>query len=383
MKLDFVASELEHVRPLLEEISSLESQIQGAKDREDQDERNRLEGELRAKCLGVVKRAPTLGRWYLGATEIADDTGILEVWREQLIQSPQRSWDALDRSLRKWLQGTWMGMKTDLTFLPPGSFLIHFAFRLRKPYLSKDDTEFYIIDNPVRKDKVFKLPYVATTGWKGALRAAMVRQLVEEKDKLSDEEFAEKRFRLTILFGDEKGEEGMRITGLAEFLDQVKGDEAAKSYRQKVKNYFEVEDDKPLLHHSGRLVFFPTFFTQISLEVINPHDRGTGVGRQPIYIESVPKDAEGRFTLLYVPFDRVGHEEADAVRGIRSLQDEVASDLTIVAEGVRAMFTEYGFGAKTSSGFGVADILREGLSVQPVEFQEKTQKLLFTEEESL
>jgi CRISPR-associated protein Cmr2 len=279
--------------------------------------------------------------------------------------------------------GLFVDEAPSLDALPQHSFLIHFAFRLRKPYLSKDDTEFYIIDNPVRKDKVFRLSYVAPTGWKGALRAAMVRQLVEEKDKLSDEEFAEKRFRLTILFGDEKGEEGMRITGLAEFLDQVKGDEAAKSYRQKVKNYFEVEDDKPLPHHSGRLVFFPTFFTQISLEVINPHDRGTGAGRQPIYIESVPKDAEGRFTLLYVPFDRVGHEEADPVRGIRLLQDEVAFDLTIVAEGVRAMFTEYGFGAKTSSGFGVADILREGLSVQPVEFQEKTQKLLFTEEESL
>jgi len=379
MKLDFVVSEFEHVRALLEEISSLESRIQDAKDREDQDERKKLEGKLLAKCLEVVNRAPTLGRWYLGATEIADDTGILEAWREQLLESPQRSWNALHKSLQKWIQETWMSTKTDLTALPSGSYLIQFLFRLRKPYVSKDDTEFYIMDNPVRKDKVFKIPYMAPTGWKGALRAAMVRQLVEEKD---DGKFVDKRFRLTILFGDEKGEEGMRITGLAEFLDQVKGEKAAKSYREMVKSYFGVKDDKPIPHHSGRLVFFPTFFTQISLEVINPHDRETGAGRQPIYIESVPIGAEGRFTLLYVPFDRIGREEADPVRGIRSLQDEVASDLTMVAEGIRAMFTEYGFGAKTSSGFGVADILQESLSIQPVKFQEKMQKLLFREEES-
>ncbi len=57
--------------------------------------------------------------------------------------------------------------------LPPGSWAIRFTFTLRKPYLSRDDTDWYILDNPVRKDKVFSLPLVASTGWKGMLRAAM------------------------------------------------------------------------------------------------------------------------------------------------------------------------------------------------------------------
>jgi len=48
-------------------------------------------------------------------------------------------------------------------------------------------------------------------------------------------------------------------------------------------------------------------------------------------------------------------------------QDEILSesqeDLRLVIEGVKAMLTEYGFGAKTSSGYGVAEI--EGEEVRP------------------
>lgn len=33
----------------------------------------------------------------------------------------------------------------------------------------------------------------------------------------------------------------------------------------------------------------------------------------------------------------------------------IQADLQAVVEGLRAMFTEYGFGAKTSSGYGVAE----------------------------
>jgi len=34
---------------------------------------------------------------------------------------------------------------------------------------------------------------------------------------------------------------------------------------------------------------------------------------------------------------------------------QVAADLVVLAKGLRAMLTVYGFGAKTSSGFGVAE----------------------------
>ncbi|RMD65479.1 hypothetical protein D6833_02915, partial [Candidatus Parcubacteria bacterium] len=39
----------------------------------------------------------------------------------------------------------------DLTIFPTGSWALQFTFTLRTPYLSRDDVDFYILDNPVKK----------------------------------------------------------------------------------------------------------------------------------------------------------------------------------------------------------------------------------------
>jgi CRISPR-associated protein Cmr2 len=197
----------------------------------------------------------------------------------------------------------------DISIFPEGSWAISFKFKLKKPYISKDDTDFYIIDNPIRKEWVFKLPYIAASQWKGALRAAMVKKLVEISD---ENECAKRRFELTLLFGDEKGE----AFG---------------------------ENNEILPSHSGNLYFYPTYFKQIGIEVINPHDRETGVGTQPIYFESVPSGEKGEFLLLYVPLY------------CKREVDQETHYLRFVIEGIKAMMTQYGFGAKTSSGFGMAE----------------------------
>lgn len=54
--------------------------------------------------------------------------------------------------------------------LPFHSFFSQFTFILAKPYLSKDDEAFYICENPVKKDKVFKVPMVSGSTWKGNMR---------------------------------------------------------------------------------------------------------------------------------------------------------------------------------------------------------------------
>jgi len=240
----------------------------------------------------------------------------------------------------------------DLSLFSPGSWVIQFTFTLRKSYISRDDTDFYIIDNPVKKEWVFKVPYVAPSQWKGALRAAMVRQLVEwwqdsDNPDRTPEEFARRRFRQTLLFGDEKGEEPGSLKALARYLDEMGGQEAAQHYRCLVRRYFKADADEPLPHYQGRLHFYPTYFDRIGLEVINPHDRETGAGKWPIYFECVPQDAKGTFTLLYVPLSGDSDNEAQ-------------KDLRNVARGIYAMMTTYGFGAKTSSGFGVAKDEVEG-----------------------
>lgn len=192
-----------------------------------------------------------------------------------------------------------------LDILPTGSFYIQFEFTLLKPYISRDDNQFYIIDNPIVRDKVFRCPMVRPTSWKGALRHALWQLGYQKED-----------------------EQIQRLFGIA-------------------------NDDQPEAGNAGRLYFYPSFFTKTSLEIINPHDRKRRVGKNPILIESVPIGATATFTLLYTPLDRIGNEEAETRR-------QVFADLELVADGLQAMFTVYGFGAKTSSGFGVADITDEG-----------------------
>jgi CRISPR-associated protein Cmr2 len=234
---------------------------------------------------------------------------------------------------------------SDLDRLPSLSFMLHIPFKLRKPYLSKDDRAFHLLDNPVRKDKVFQTPMVASTSWKGALHNAIVQHLAEWWCNLDEptkhsrshrKEFVAKRVSLARLFGTEKGVQ-IDDKKLESYLDNFGGDYLACWYRRCIRRYFSSTG-----FFSGRLYFYPTFFNKIGLEVINPHDRKTGVGKNPILIECVPKDATGDFVLLYVPFGKVK-------------QREVAEDLKLVAEGVQAMLTVYGFGAKTSSGFGIVE----------------------------
>ncbi|GAV24613.1 protein of unknown function DUF324 [Carboxydothermus islandicus] len=238
-------------------------------------------------------------------------------------------------------------------WLPPFSFAITLTFTMKKPYFSRDDTNLYVIDNPLRKDWVYKIPYIAPGQWKGTLHAAMVRLLADWWHNQSDEEekFLQRRLGLVRLFGNEQEVDGEEKENFESFLDQIGGKELAIRYRERLK---QLLNDG---HRRGRLMFYPTFFQKMGLTVINPHDRESGAGTQPIYFEIVPEGASGNFSLLYVPFDRIGGKETETAR-------EMAEDLSLVAEGLKYLFTEFGFGAKTSSGFGLAEVLKGKLAVK-------------------
>ncbi|MBX7237239.1 MAG: hypothetical protein K1X65_22850 [Caldilineales bacterium] len=216
--------------------------------------------------------------------------GLSELYRSQAFQAALE-----DRKWQLEILGLLPGLP-DLTILPGYSFAMHFAFTLRTAYLSKDDVGLHILDNPVRKDKVFGLPMVGPASWKGSLRAALW-QLGHRHDGKEH-----KNEQIQRLFGDTHDDD----TG-----------------------------------QSGCLTFYPTFFTRLGLEVINPHDRQSNAGKQPIYFECVPAGAQGEFTLLYVPGNEVD-------------RNQVLADLRLAVEGIEAMLMRYGFGAKTSNGFGLA-----------------------------
>lgn len=191
---------------------------------------------------------------------------------------------------------------------PRGSFTLEFTFFLDNPYLSGDDSPLYILDNPLKKEKIFKLPYISASQWKGNLHSA-VREIKNMK-KWEDEDEQMRR-----IFGNIRTE----------------------------------EENENL--HQGALRLYPTFFDRISLEVINPHDRETGTGKNPIFLETVPKGTESRFRLLYFPVDYWGKEG--------NISDAV-DDFGTLAEGVHRMMTLHGFGARVSSGFGRVKNIEDG-----------------------
>ncbi|MGJ8454434.1 RAMP superfamily CRISPR-associated protein [Pseudothermotoga sp. U03pept] len=238
-----------------------------------------------------------------------------------------------------------LGIDTDIMTdaLPNGSWVIKFQIELEKQFLSKDDVPFYIIDNPVRKDIVFGVPFTSAASWKGNLRWAMMKKFIEVyKDE--PEKFAEMRFRHTLLFGSEEGFE-VEPRGWTDYLDRLCSG-AKKLYRDKLVELFgNGEAETGNVRIEGMLHFYPTFWDRIDLMVINPHDRETKVGRNPIYFEVVPADAKGMFRLLYVPYYWLTCDE-------KELKEKVLEDLCQVVTGLKAMMLEYGFSAKKTDGFG-------------------------------
>jgi len=206
---------------------------------------------------------------------------------------------------------------------------IEVEFELLTPWYSKDDRPFHVLDNPVRKDRVFGVPFMAAASWKGMLRWACrmqagLRQHLEEGkqfDAWTDPDW------ILHLFGNEKGE----------------------------------EDHEKL--RQGALVFYPTWFDKIGFEVINPHDRSRRAGTQPIYYEVVPgkrpgqDGGKGRLHLLYAPWPGMK---------LAAAEEEWLPKLL---EAIEDLLTRYGISAKRTVGWGTAEIKkwRAWRDDQPIE----------------
>jgi CRISPR-associated protein Cmr2 len=239
----------------------------------------------------------------------------------------------------------------DLSYLPPYSFFLSIEFSLEKPFISKDDDEFYIHDNPISKEKVFKVPYVRASSWKGNLRWAAYKKLIDDLCSMSEDEktrersaLIHKRLALARMFGNEKDIMETFLKKLFGALNEEYEKELGKIYKKR-------ENEE--ISFRGRLQFYPTFFNMVSLDIINPHDRKTRTGTVPITLEVVPETAKGVLSLLYVPFRFMESEE--------KVEEQVSEDLEIVYEAIRDMLMVYGFSAKKTSGYGVANTFVDGI----------------------
>ncbi|GIV98628.1 RAMP superfamily CRISPR-associated protein [Roseiflexus sp.] len=208
---------------------------------------------------------------------------------------PVRLYPLLQANFSSLPSSTWLAFQVD--------------FELLTPWYSKDDRVFHLLDNPVRKDRVFGVPFMAASSWKGMLRwacrmqAGLHEHLDQHNGKLDgwrDPDW------ILHLFGNEKGE----------------GEEFSR----------------------GALVFYPTWFDKIGFEVINPHSRERRAGTQPIYYEVVPPGAKGTLSLLYAPWP--GMKPAAKPRDV----------IPKLLEAVEDLLTTYGISAKRTVGWGTAKI---------------------------
>src|SRR5207245_11544935 len=131
-------------------------------------------------------------------SKIDNEVELRTAWQEieqnvECLQGQERKYGRTIKQIHTYYKEVFESPKIDLTLLPAYSFVIQFTFTLAQPYISHDEQDFYIIDNPVRKDKIFGLPYIASTSWKGSLRAALWQLKYKEKD-----------VSIRRLFGNEK-----------------------------------------------------------------------------------------------------------------------------------------------------------------------------------
>jgi len=235
--------------------------------------------------------------------------------------------------------------------IPNASFFLSTEFDLKKPYISRDDEEFYIHENPVSKEKVFKIPYIRPSSWKGMIRwAALMNLLKNMKEKKNRGECLTRRSQIIRIFGNEKENRENRIFEEL-FPEKLLGTNENKFNHDFLeyiikKNYVNKDG-----LGKGRLYFYPTFFGKISLDIINPHDREIRIGRNPITMEIVPEGKNRCLKLLYFPFDLLGEDK-------EIVKKEMKEDLLIICNALKLLFEEYGISAKRTSGYGAAEITK-------------------------
>jgi CRISPR-associated protein Cmr2 len=226
--------------------------------------------------------------------------------------------------------------------LPQPVWIMQFHFQLAKPLLSRDDDLVHPLDNPMRKEAIFKLPMIAASAWKGLLRNCLWTAVLR-KLSTSSEAAAEELVHLVRLAGSLKDE---KIKDPVNPSDRA-WNEMLEKLEPKLRSLFEIgEGDVPNM--AGCLHFYPTFFQRLDLEIINPHDRERRVGKNPILIESVPAGDSSLFQLFYLQTPCWANDQASA----RKL---AAMDAARVAASLNELFHEIGFSAKRSSGYGAAE----------------------------
>ncbi|MBB6062783.1 CRISPR-associated protein Cmr2 [Thermosipho japonicus] len=275
--------------------------------------------------------------------------------------------------------------------LMPYSFIFWAEIELINPYFSKDDEDYNLTKkNLCLKDKAFKIPMIRGSAWKGAFANAF-KILINESLFSSNTE--EKAIDYIQSFARIFGTGSMEFTKFTKMLSELLENKLKEKSMDEIIKYliFELglrlkKDDIDNLRkkenfknwvrnniwekygetskknlpfflktHKGRAIFYPTFLSSLSTEVINPHSRKERKGKRPIFFEVVSKDSRGIVQIVYIPFDGIRLER-------EVLKDQVEKDVKFIKSSFKKI-SDIGIGAKSKLGWGRFTIEKQKIEI--------------------
>lgn len=211
--------------------------------------------------------------------------------------------------------------------LPLFSATLSLRFRLLTPLLTRDDDPFHLFDNPVRRDHVFGLPYLAAASVKGLAADAYQRAFRTEGEFSEPAKNTQEQQTQIAAFRRREGH-ALRLFGLAD-------DGADTSNKSQ----------------AGRLHFCPVWFDAVQYLILNPADPATGQGTVPIQFEAIaPRRTDGAPVEVDVQVfycNPAGAQDSDAAT--------VRADLARWLAAVAAWWPTLGLGAKRLAGYGAIE----------------------------
>ena len=203
------------------------------------------------------------------------------------------------------------------------SAIISLDFELLSPLLTHDDDSFYLFDNPVKKDHIFGVPYLAAASMKGLTFDAFLRAFPADNWKNLGKNDSDR----TIAYRSQKNklsaQAAKRLFGVADNAET------------------NLQDDSK--SQVGRLHFAPIWFEYIQYLVMNPSKNS-----MPIQFEAIAATSEKNEPVKAT----IDFWYINKIDGKESSELEVRADLALLLEAMSEWLPALGLGAKRLSGYG-------------------------------